>query len=98
MFTPAIAQSVAGAAAAERTLLRDADRKRAVGRVDRPKRADDTVEIDAEATAAQAADAVRTLSGNADEQTGDDRREHNGYTLQPTVKPKPLAKRLDVQA
>jgi hypothetical protein len=97
MFTPAIAQSVAGAVAAERTLLRDGDRKRAVGRVDRPRRADDTVEIDAEATAAQAVDAVKNLAGNEQEETSDDRREHNHYDLQPKVKPSPLAKRLDVQ-
>lgn len=77
LFGTPIVQSVAGAAHAERVAARDADRKKGVA-PGTAKRGQDEVEINS----TQAEDGVRSLKGNADEETRDDREEQDHYRPQ----------------
>jgi hypothetical protein len=92
VFGPAIAQSVAGLSQAEHVVARDKDRKKAT-QPDGKKRDSDAVEINVET--ALAADAVRNMKGNADEETAEDRAEHDHY--QTASQKKAERPRLDVQ-
>ncbi len=87
-LTPSAAQSLAGMSQAER--VNSAGKKTA--KPDGRPRPADQVEIDVEA--AQAADAVRNLKSNGEEETQDDRQEQDHYKPQ---KDKPARPRLDVQ-
>ncbi len=77
LFGTPIVQSVAGAAHAERVAARDVDRKKGVD-PGRAKRGQDEIEINS----TQAEDGVRSLKGNGDEETRDDREEQNHYRPQ----------------
>lgn len=90
---PAIVQSVAGLSQAEQVAVRDKDRKKTT-EPQRKRRPEDAVDIDVDALTAT--DAVRNLKGNADEETADDRAEHDHYQAQQR-KAKSRTPRLDVQ-
>lgn len=86
--SPSAAQSLAGMTQAERV---NSAGKRTAKPDGRPRPADE-VEIDVEA--AQAADAVRNLKPNGDEETQDDRQEQDHYKPQ---RDEPERPRLDVK-
>lgn len=89
--TPSV-HHAAGLTQAERVNARSAEAKKPARPPERLRRALDEVDLDS----AQAADAVRTLKGNSDEETADDRQERDHY--QPPAKAKaPERPRLDVQ-
>jgi hypothetical protein len=94
LFGTPIAQSVAGAAHAERLAARNAEKKR-TQRAEPSRRDGDAVEINS----SQAEDAVRHLKGNSDEETRDDRAEQDHYRPQrPTdEKPGETHRHIDVQ-
>lgn len=76
----AIAQALA--VVAERTPVRAADRRKALVKPGQSTRAEDTVEIDAELTDPDRVENQRNLTGNADENAKDDRREHPTLDIQ----------------
>jgi hypothetical protein len=86
--TPTAAQSLAGMSQAQRV---NAAGKQGT-KDERRKREADSVEVDVEA--AQAADAVRNLKPNGDEETEEDRQEQDHYSPQKETPERP---RLDVQ-
>jgi hypothetical protein len=89
---PTAAQSLAGLNQAEGVNSRNPGAKKTT-KPDGRKREADAVELDVDAT--QAADAVRNLKSNGDEETTDDRQEQDKYTPQ---KDKPEDRpHLDVQ-
>lgn len=66
------AQSIAGVAAAERLAASKTEKKAARGRTAKNRPGDD-VQI----SSSQAEDAIRTLTGNTEEETADDRRDQD---------------------
>lgn len=78
---PVSAQSaLAGAAQAERAIVKEVDRKRP----SRPAAAKRTADgVDLEVSDVDTADAVRNLKGNDQEEAHEDRREHEGYSPAP---------------
>lgn len=90
---PISAQTLAGLNQADRANRSNAESKKTI-KPDGRKRAADAVEIDVQS--AQAADAVRNLTANGDEETTEDRQEQDHYD--PHKEPeKPKVPRLDVQ-
>jgi hypothetical protein len=90
-----IAQSLAGAAQAERLMLREKDRQNIpqlrANRVRDPKNTGegvDKVEIDS---------AVRGLASNDQEEAREDRRENPAYTAPNQHQPPPPARSIDIQ-
>ncbi len=92
---PSAAQSLAGLNQAERANKSNADAKKTVKAEGRRRQAD-AVELDVQN--AQAADAIRNLKSNGDEETTDDRKGEQKYEQEedelPTPKPRP---KLDIQ-
>jgi hypothetical protein len=70
--------AIAGAAQAEQVRATDANRQRPVRPPAAPRRAGDSFEQDV--SGAEAIDAVRDLKGNDQEESRQDRREHDGYS------------------
>lgn len=71
-----LAASVAGAQSVERPELREKDRREKVRSGTRPGTQRDFDEV---VVAVESSEAVRSLGGNADEQTREDREEHPPY-------------------
>lgn len=90
--TPSV-QHAAGLTQAEAANARNAEAKKPARAPDRVRRGLDEVDV----STAQAADAVRSLKGNADEETADDRQEQDHYLPQRDGKA-PARPRLDVSA
>ena len=88
-----LAQSVAAVPVAERAAVRNAPRK--VERASVRKHSDDEVLV--EPTSVEAAEAVRNLAGNDQEESHQDRQEHGGYTAEGRLTPDADAPRLDVR-
>ncbi len=86
------AQSVAGLGQAERIVTRDNAKKDADKASVRRAVKD---ELDLVVSNTQSADAVRSLKGNKEEETREDKQEHPGYTKQP---PGQGAAGIDVEA
>ncbi len=88
-----IAQAIAGLGQAERIVSKDIAKKdtdKATGRrVIRD-------EVDLVVVNTESADAVRSLKGNTEEETREDRQEHPGYTAKPATDD--AAPSIDVQA
>lgn len=89
--TPAV-QSIAGLSQAERAATRG-ERTKANQSARRPRDGD---RLDLEVQTAEAEDAVRGLSGNAHEETDEDRQKQDHYRPQQKA-PQPERKPLDVQ-
>ena len=86
-FIPGIAQSVAGMSQAERVAARDIDRKKQEKKAGEVVRGEDQVDLEG----VEMLDAVRSLKGNEQEETGADRERKGGYEGEGTPQ-------LDVQA
>ncbi|GMV25922.1 MAG: hypothetical protein AMXMBFR58_19530 [Phycisphaerae bacterium] len=83
------AQAIAGVGSAERVVTRDIAKKDADKAAGRRAVRD---EVDVVIVNTEGADAVRSLKGNTEEETREDKQEHPGYA-KPSEKP-----RLDVEA
>ncbi len=76
-FVPGVTQSVAGMGQAERVAAREADRKKQEKRAGEAVRGEDQVDLES----VEMPDAVRSLKGNEEEETGGDREKKGGGRL-----------------
>lgn len=92
MLGPTGAVHAAGLNQAEKLNARAAEVKK-TGTPEERKRVQDEVDV----SAVQAADAVRNLKSNADEETADDRQQQDHYRPQKEDDKKTVRKHLDIQ-